>query len=414
MALSFANICSQVQGRRLVRVDRLGRETTITLGDSTVKRTSCRRPFAALIAPSMLAVVLVVPEVAGAQATELNMPILVPVTGFLSLEGTSQRNGALLAVKNAPASVKVTAEVTDTGASPEGAATALERALSRGKVSAVAASMLGTQMLTMLPIALESKVPLATVSGTASITEKNNPWVFRFFPGDAVAKGAHVKYVLETLGKKRVALVYQTTAYGQSGHGHIVDLLKKAGVTPVMEEALEVSVKDMSPVVGKVQAAKPDVVMLHLHGGPSALFIKQAAASKLDVPIVAGSGMSQPSTVALLEPAELKGVCAETNASPAAGGSPEMEKFLAQYREEFKSDPDGFAVGQYDATSMIIDAVAKGAKTPEQIRKALSEGSYKGLAMAYKSDGKGNMANSAVIICYDGTSRTPKIAKRYN
>ncbi len=369
-----------------------------------------RTVLARLLAASLLAA----PLAASAQPNELVMPILVPITGFLSLEGTSQRNGALLALKNAPASVKVTAEVTDTGASPEGATTALERALSRGKVSAVTASMLGTQMLAMLPIALEAKVPLATVSGTADITEKNNPYVFRFFPGDAVAKGAHVRYVLETLGKKRVALVYQTTAYGQSGRKHIVELLKKAGIDPVMQEALEVSVKDMSPVIGKVQAAKPDVIMLHLHGGPSALFIKQAAASKVDLPIVAGSGMSQPSTVALLEPAELKGLCAETNASPVAGGSPEMERFLAQYRSEFKSDPDGFAVGQYDATSMVIDAVAKGAKTPEDVRKALSGNAFKGLAMTYKSDGKGNMANSAVIICYDGISRTPKVAQRFD
>ncbi len=354
------------------------------------------------------------PLSAAAQAVEINLPVLVPITGFLSLEGTSQRNGALLAIKNAPASVKVTSEVTDTGVSPEGATTALERALSRGKVSAVAASMLGTQMLAMLPVALENKIPLATVSGTADITEKNNPYVFRFFPGDAVAKGAHVRYVLDELKKRRVAVVYQTTAYGQSGRKHIVELLKKAGVDPVMEEALDVSVKDMSPVMGKVMAAKPDVIMLHLHGGPSALFLKQAAALKVNLPIIAGSGLSQPSTVALLDPAELKGVCAETNASPLAGGSPEMERFLAQYRAEFKSDPDGFAVGQYDATAMIIDAAAKGAKTPEDIRKVLSGGSYKGIAMTYKSDGKGNMANSAVIICYDGVSRTPKIAKRYD
>ena len=360
------------------------------------------------------AVLAAYPLAASAQTAELNLPILVPITGFLSLEGTSQRNGALLAIKNASPSVKITSEVTDTGASPEGATTALERALSRGKVSAVVASMLGTQMLAMLPVALENKVPLATVSGTADITEKNNPYVFRFFPGDAVAKGAHVRYVLEELTKKRVALVYQTTAYGQSGRRHIVELLKKAGVEPVMEEALDVSIKDMSPVIGKVQVANPDVIMLHLHGGPSALFIKQAAAAKVNLPIVAGSGLSQPSTVALVEPAELKNVCAEANASPVAGGTPEMDKFLAQYRAEYKTEPDGFAVGQYDATSMIIDAAAKGAKTPEDIRQALSSGSYKGIAMTYKSDGKGNMANSAVVICYDGASRTPRIVKRYD
>jgi branched-chain amino acid transport system substrate-binding protein len=372
-----------------------------------MRATLSFRPATMALSMSLLAL----PLAATAQ-TEIYIPVLVPVTGFLALEGTSQRNGTLLAIKNAPASVKIRSETSDTGASPEGATTALERSLARGKVTAVAASMLGPQMLAMLPIALENKVPLATVSGTASITEKGNPYVFRFFPGDDVAKSAHVRYVLEELKKKRVAVVYQTTAYGQGGHGHIVSLLKKAGLAPVMEEALDVAVKDMSAVLGKVQAAKPDVIMLHLHGGPSALFIKQAAAAKLNVPIVAGSGLAQPSTAALLEPAELQGVCAETNAAPLAGGGADMANFLAQYRAEFKSEPDGFAVGQYDATNMIINAAMKGAKTAEDMRKALAEGTYKGLAMTYKSDGKGNMSHSAMIICYDA-GRVPKIAKRY-
>jgi branched-chain amino acid transport system substrate-binding protein len=370
-------------------------------------------PISSLLVSSAV-FALVTPLGASAQ-TEVNLPVLVPITGFLSLEGTSQRNGALLAIKNAPASVKIISSVTDTGASPEGASTALERALGRSKVTAVVASMLGPQMLAMMPIALENKVPLATVSGTADLTEKQNPYVFRFFPGDAIAKNAHVRYVVEEMKKKRVALVYQTTAYGQGGRAQILAQLKKAGLSPVMEEALDVSVKDMSAVIGKVQAANPDVVMLHLHGGPSALFIKQAGAAKLALPIVAGSGVSQPSTVALLEPGELKDVCAETNASPtASGNSPEMDKFLTQYRAEFKSEPDGFAVGQYDAVGMIIDAATKGAKTPEAMTKYLASNTYKGLAMSYKSDGKGNMAHTAVIVCYDGTTRMPRISKRYD
>lgn len=373
-----------------------------------MRSTSSFRPGLTALSISLLAL----PLGAVAQSAEIYMPVLVPLTGFLALEGTSQRNGALLAIKNAPASVKIRSETSDTGASPEGATTALERSMARGKVTVVAASMLGPQMLAMMPIALENKIPLATVSGTASITEKGNPYVFRFFPGDDVAKSAHVRYVLEELKKKRIAVVYQTTAYGQSGHDQIVNLLKKAGLAPVMEEALDVTVKDMSAVLGKVQASKPDVVMLHLHGGPSALFIKQAAAAKLNVPIVAGSGVAQPSTAALLEPAELQGVCAETNAAPLAGGGADMANFLAQYRAEFRSEPDGFAVGQYDATNMIIASAMKGAKTAEDMRKALAESTYKGLAMTYKSDGKGNMAHSAMIICY-GAGRVPKIAKRY-
>jgi branched-chain amino acid transport system substrate-binding protein len=51
---------------------------------------------------------------AAAQDAKVSMPILVPITGFLSLEGASQRNGALLAMRRAPKGVSPFAEVSDT------------------------------------------------------------------------------------------------------------------------------------------------------------------------------------------------------------------------------------------------------------------------------------------------------------
>lgn len=345
---------------------------------------------------------------------DANIPVLVPITGFLSLEGQSQRNGALLAIKNAPPGVRVRAEVADTGVAPEAAVNALERAASRGPVTAVAASMLGTQMLAMLPVAKDYKLPLITVSGTAEITQMNNPYVFRFFPGDDVTKVAHVRYAVEELGKRRIALIYQTTAYGQSGRRQILAQLKTFGLAPVFEDGLDVQIRDMLPVLSKAKAANPDVLLIHLHSGPTALLIRQAAAFNIGVPIVAGSAMHQPPTAELLDPGELRGVCAEANASPVSGGSPGIERFTQQYRQEFGVEPDGFALGQYDGIMMVLDALAKGARTAEDVRRVLSTTRYEGLAMSYKSDGTGNMAHSAVIMCFDGSSRVPRIVKRYD
>lgn len=359
-------------------------------------------------------ILLVCLGAAPAAAADVDIPVLVPITGFLSLEGTSQRNGALLAIKNAPGGVTVRSEVSDTGTAPDVAVNAFERAFGRGSPIAVVGSMLGTQMLAMLPLAQERKTPLITVSGTAAITEKGNPYVFRFFPGDAVTKVAHVRYAAEELKAKKLALISQTTEYGQSGRKQIEDIAARLGLSLVFDESIDVQVRDMSAVLGKVKAAQPDVLLLHLHAGPTALVIRQAAAMNLGIPIVAGSAMHQPPTAALVEPAELRGVCAETNASPISGGSPELERFLQQYRQEFNAEPDGYALGQYDGVAMTLDAVAKGATTPADVTKALSSGTYKGLAMTYRSDGKGNMAHSAIIVCYDGQSRVPKIAKRYD
>ena len=131
------------------------------------------------------------------------------------------------------------------------------------------------------------------------------------------------------------------------------------------------------------------------------------------IPIVAGSAMHQPTTAALLEPKELAGVCAESGSSPVSGGSPAMKSFLAAYKKMFGSAPDAFSLGAYDGVNMALKAVKGGARTAEAVRAALSKMTYKGLAMTYKSDGKGNMAHSAVIMCYDGKTRVPTIVKTY-
>ena len=142
-----------------------------------------------------------------AVAEEARIPVLVPITGFLSLEGTSQRNGALLALENPPQGVEVGYEVSDTATSPEQAVTALERALAPGGATAAVGSIFGTQMLAMLPIAQEYGVPMLTISGTAKLTEMGNDYVFRFFPTDAVVKVAQARYAVEELGRKRAAIV---------------------------------------------------------------------------------------------------------------------------------------------------------------------------------------------------------------
>lgn len=350
----------------------------------------------------------------GAHARQPTIPVLVPITGFLAAEGNSQRNGALLALRDPPPGVSISFTVTDTGTSPEGAVNALERALSEGEVTAVVAPMLGTQMLALLPIALENKVPLITVSGTTDITRQGNPYVFRFFPADDVVKAAQVRYAIEAYHIQHPAIIAQTTAYGQSGAAEIVRALSAAGIRPVYQDALDVTVKDMQPVLAKARAAGADSLLLHLHAGPTALILKAAAVMNIGLPVVAGSGLAQPSTVALLDPAEIKGVCAETGSSPVSAETPEMQAFLTRYRAAFHAEPDGFALGQYDATSMVLDALAHGAGDAAKMTMALSTSSYAGLAMRYRSDGQGNMAHSAVIVCFDGVSRVPVVVKHYD
>ncbi len=349
-----------------------------------------------------------------AQAARARIPVLVPLSGFLASEGASQRDGALLALRNPPPGVKPEFSVTDTGTAPEAALTALERALGSGGITAVVASMLGTQMLAMLPAAASARVPLITVSGTAAITASGNPDVFRFFPADAVVKRAQVQYAIDTDHIRHPAVITQTTAYGQSGRTEILRALAAAGIRPAYQDELDVSLRDMQPVLLKAQQGGADSLLLQLHAGPTALLMKAAASLRPKLPIIAGSALAQPATAALLTPGDLAGSCAETGSSPVSAETPAMQHFLAAYRQAFGRDPDAYAVGQYDATMMVLHAVAGGSADAAAVRQALAGTSYAGLAMTYRSDGRGDMAHSAIIICYDGQSRVPRVVKHYD
>jgi branched-chain amino acid transport system substrate-binding protein len=355
---------------------------------------------------------------APAAAEDVRLPVLVPLTGFVALEGTSQRNGALLAASQIR-DVVLKPDVLDTQATPEAAVTAWERVMGGASSLAVVGPILGTQMLALLPLAQERGVPLLTISGTARLGELGNPWFFRFFPSDATVKVAHARYVVEKLGARRPAVIYQSTAYGQSGREQLAKTLAELKAPPVLEESIAPTVNDLSPALLRAKNAGADVIVLHLHAASTVLAVRQARQLLPDLPIVAGSAMHQPATAALLEPAELKGVCAETAASPISATSGPMRAFLDAYRTAYKSEPDAFAAAQFDAVGMLGKVIAElrtagQPLTPKAVRDRLASETHQGVVTTYRSDGKGNMAHEAEIVCYDGTDRIPRPAARYS
>lgn len=350
-----------------------------------------------------------------AQAAEVYMPIVMPITGFLSVEGASQRNGAIMAIEDAPEGVTINYEIFDTGTSATGAATALERALNSGDAVAVPSTVFGTEMVAMAPIAQEYEVPLLTISGLTKLTHSGNPYIFRFLPNDGEIKVAQVRYAIEDLGKKKPALITDNTAYGQGGRVHMEEILEKMGVEVAYQEEIAFDLHDMTPLVDKITRSGADVIFLHMVSHPMALIVKQARALGVDLPIVTSSSMVAPSATALVEPSDLAGVCGETPSAPEAGGTPKIQAWADRYRERFDVEPDGLALAQYDGVAMAIDLIAKNdITTAEEMRAALAGSTYEGVAKTYKSNGNGDMAHDADVVCYDGTSRIPTVARHYS
>jgi len=349
-----------------------------------------------------------------ASAADVYLPIVMPITGFLSVEGGSQRNGAVMALEQAPGGMKADYPIFDTGTSATGAATALDKALSSQKAIAAAVTVFGTEMVAMMPVAAEYKVPLLTISGLARITESGNPYIFRFLPNDREIKVAHARYVVEVMKKNKIALISDTTAYGQGGFALLQEDFAKLGTKPVFEDnSIAPDTKDMSPLLAKVKASGADVIVLHAVSTPMTLITKQIRSTGLNIPIVNSSSIVEPTATALFEPAELAGMCAETPSAPEARTTPAIKAWADAYLKRFNLEPDGLALGQYDGVMMALTLASKGAKTADDLRAALQKETYQGVAMTYKSNGHGDLAHDADIVCWDGTSRIPNIVAHY-
>jgi branched-chain amino acid transport system substrate-binding protein len=357
--------------------------------------------------------VLTVLGSACASAADYYMPIVMPITGFLSVEGGSQRNGAVMAAETAEG-IKIDYPVFDTGTSASGAASALDKALSGGTAIASATSVFGTEMVAMKPIAEEYKVPLLTISGLAMLTESGSNYIFRFLPNDREIKVAHARYVVEELKKTKPALIGDTTAYGQGGFKLLQENFAKLGIKPVYEDSsIAPDTKDMSPLLAKIKESGADSIVLHMVAAPMTLITKQARAAGIDLPIINSSSIVEPTATALFDPAELANMCAETPSAPEARSTPKIKEWADAYKKRFGIEPDGLALGQYDGVMMTLEMIKEGAKTAEDLVAALGKATYNGVAMTYKSNGKGDMAHDADIVCWDGKSRIPQIAKHY-
>jgi branched-chain amino acid transport system substrate-binding protein len=362
----------------------------------------------------LLATSLLFSSSALAEGVKVTVPIIVPITGLLALEGTSQLDGAELAIAHAPTGLEVRSQVIDAGTSAEGGANGLERVVNDKNVNFSVAPLFGTQVLAMLPLALKYKLPLISVTGTAPVTEQGNPYIFRFYPSDATSKAAQVKYAVDVLKRKRAAILYNNTGYGQSGLKYMSEYLAAAGAKTVFSEGIDLSAKSISATLAKMKAANPDVILLQMHSTTLAMAIKQIAETGTKIPVVSNTTIAIPSVTALLQPSELKGVCAEIGSWPVKGADAATDRFLNDYIAKYGAVPHAFATQQYDGLMMVLHAIKSGARTREAIQKYLSTHEYKGVGTTYKSDGKGNMAHSVDIVCYDGSSVTPKLVKRYD
>ncbi len=329
--------------------------------------------------------------------------VAAPLTAQFAQDGAWMKNGITLAakavndrggIKGRP--IRVFYE-DDQGPNPTAAANAVTKLITQYNVVAMIGPHFTPAMLPAEPMLAQYKIPALTGASGPVVTQQNNPFVFRVRLNDESGAALLVKYVVETLGWKKIGLAYVNTAFGQSGNNAVKDALTKHGLAPTIAQTHLDSTKDFTSQLLNFQQAGVDGVIVWTDDQPGGLLAKQRKTLDMKFGLAGSTTFSQPPFRSLAGDAA-NGVYAITDFI-AENDSAEISAWKKLYSAVYGEAPELYGSTYYDAMNLLAYAMDQATSiTGPDIREALTKiQNQPGVMTRYTWSPSGDMVHSGLI-----------------
>ena len=222
--------------------------------------------------------------------------------------------------------------------------------------------------LAIAPLAQQAKVPMITATGTAFDITKDKDFVFRTtftdpYQGVVVAKYAKSK------GYKNITVLTNTGSdYSVGLANAFKEQAKKEGIQ-VKEEQYTADDKDFRALLTKVKGYNPEVIFVPDYYNTIGLILTQSKELGINAQFMGGDGWDG------IQTNFGKVANGAIFASQFAPDDPDqhVQKFIAEYKKEYKADPIIFAALGYD-TGTILETALKNVKdlsSKDEIKDAI-------------------------------------------
>src|SRR2546429_5650738 len=301
-----------------------------------------------------LAVGITAPYVIGsarAQGSTIKIGMCVPVTGPAAEQGLWAQNGAklaLAAVNKAGGVLGKPAElvIEDDQTTNPGIVLAFSKLAAQSDIVGFLASIRSTQVHPMAPDVLKLAKPVMTGGTDPNLTHMGNQWLFRFRPNDSYSGRVIADYGVNTLGKKKWAIVHSTDAFGTAGGKALADALGKAGAPPVLDQGYANQSQDFTPVVLAVKQSGADVLGTYFtFENDLGIFARQLRQLGVNIPWVGSPSVVAVSSTKLAGPAPYGPYGGSDYAEESNEAS---EAFGKGHREAYKTAPGNPSARTYD------------------------------------------------------------------
>lgn len=336
---------------------------------------------------------------AGQAAEPLRIGVSGPFTGGSSPFGISMRDGIRLAVAeiNAAGGLlgrQVQLVERDDEASNERGAQIAQELINREKVVAGLGIVNTGVALASQRAYQQARIPMITAVATGTVVTKQfqppqhpDNFIFRVSANDSLQAEMIVEDAVDRRGFRKVAIIHDTTNYGQLGREDVERALARRNLKPASVERYNLRDVDMTPQLARAQASGAEVLITYGIGVELAYIANQRARIGWPVPMVGSWTLAMPSFI------DHSGPNAEGARMPQTfilgDSSPRRRAFIEAYRKAYGVEripvPPAAAQG-YDSALLLAAAIRQAGSTDgDRIREALEnlQDRVDGVVMTY-------------------------------
>lgn len=326
------------------------------------------------------------------------------MTGGAATFGISTHKGIMLAIKQINSQGGVNGKMLrvislDDQGKPEEAALAVTKLITQDKVTAILGEVASSNSLAMAPIAQQNGVPMITPSSTNPKVTEIGDLIFRVCFIDPFQGSVMAKFAYNTLKLKKVAILRDVkNDYSIGLADFFTDTFKKLGGEIVVDQSFSQGDVDFKSQITSIKGKSPEAIFVPGYYTEVALIARQAQEAGLKVPLLGGDGWDSEKLMEIGGDA-LNGSYFSNHYSPD-DVTPEVQKFIADFKAEHGAIPDGLAAMGYDAAMILADAMKRaGSLTGEAIKTALAATkNYQAVTGLITINSKRDAEKSAVVI----------------
>lgn len=269
-------------------------------GTATVRlRKSVTLLLALLLALVTMAIGL--PGVkAGASSSTLTIATVAPFTGVDAVLGPKYATACLAATQeiNKVGGIlghQVNCKTVDTRGDPADAVPAVRQMYATTKNLAFVIGCTSDEASTVVPIFGQNKTVSMCMTGESEFDAVKFPYFFRLVPPDAADAVAMVA-IAQNKGFKKIALAFGNDAGSQTFVAPAQTAIKKAGMTVVANETLDISATSFQTEAQSIVSAHPDAILMEALGAAGVALlteIYQLNGNKM-IPVIGTSAMIDP------------------------------------------------------------------------------------------------------------------------